>query len=464
MTAAAPDLTRERAHARPAAPVRIVHLGLGAFFRAHQAWYTDRAPDAGDWGIAAFGGRGGDVASTLGPQGGVYTLLTRGPLNDTTEVVASISAAHDAADHDGLLARLASPDVGVVTLTVTEAGYCRDATGSLDRTDPVVGADIAALRADACRPVRSVPARLVAGLAARHRAGGGPIALLPCDNLPANGPALRRVVADLVDAVDPGLAPWLDDSVSFVTTVVDRITPRPGEADVAAVERATGWHDRAPVVTEPFSEWVIEGSFPGGRPAWDQAGVILVDDAEPYAQRKLRLLNGGHSLLAYLGSVRGHATVAEAVDDALCLAWLRRWWAEAAGDLPLPTLEVAAYEEQLLTRFGNPRLAHRLEQIAADGSQKLPVRVLPTLRAARAAGAVPPGAACVLAAWTCHLRGAGAPVTDVRAAELVTLAAGPTMGAAARVTAALDPALADDDELVATVASFVDAIERTGAP
>jgi fructuronate reductase len=464
VTGAAPELTREHARARPAAPVRSVHLGLGAFFRAHQAWYTERAPDAGDWGIAAFGGRGGDVAAALELQGGVYTLLTRGPGRDTTEVVASISAAHDAADHAGLLARLSSPDVGVVTLTVTEAGYCRDAGGSLDRTDPVVGADIAVLRADPCSPVRSLPARLVAGLEARRRNGGGPIALVPCDNLPANGRALQRVVADLVDAVDPGLAPWLDDSVSFVTTVVDRITPRTGDADVAAVERATGWHDRAPVVTEPFSEWVIEGTFPGGRPAWDQAGAVVVDDAEPYARRKLGLLNGGHSLLAYLGSVRGHTTVAEAVDDATCLTWLRRWWAEAAGELRLPTIEVAAYEEQLLTRFGNPRVAHRLEQIAADGSQKLPVRVLPTLRYARAAGTLPPGAACVLAAWTCHLRGGGAPVTDVRAAELVTLAAGPSAAAVARVLAALDPALADDEELGATVASFVDAIERTGEP
>ncbi len=216
------------------------------------------------------------------------------PLDDTTEVVASVSAAHDAADHDGLLARLASPDVGVVTLTVTEAGYCRDATAASTWTDPVVGADIAALRADLCRPVRSVPARLVAGLAARRRAGGGPIALVPCDNLPANGRALQRVVADLVDAVDPGLAPWLDDSVSFVTTVVDRITPRAGDADVAVVAPRDRLARPGPGGHRAVQRVGDRGLVPRlVARRGSAAGAILVDDAEPYAQRKLWLLNGG---------------------------------------------------------------------------------------------------------------------------------------------------------------------------
>jgi fructuronate reductase len=445
------ELSRTAGHGRPAAPVRLVHLGLGNFFRAHQAWYTDRAPDTHDWGIAAFTGRRGDLADALTAQEGLYTLVTRAADGDRFDVLASISRAHAGTDHQAWLGYLASPDVRAVTITVTEAGYVRGPDGGLDRDRPEVQADVEALRQDLTAVVRTAPARLVAGCAARRRADGGPLTVVPCDNLPGNGAVVAGVVRDLAELVDPGLADWVAGSVAYVTTMVDRITPKTTAEDLRAVKEATGLDDRCPVATEPFSEWVLSGAFPGGRPRWDDAGATVTDDIEPYEHRKLWLLNGGHSLLAYAGSALGNQTVAEAVADETCRAWLEEWWSEASQHLSLPAADVAAYRAALLDRFANPRMHHRLDQIAADGSQKLPVRILPTLRRERAEGRLPQGAARALAAWVCHLRGVGAPVTDARADQVVPLAAASLPEAVPRVLAALDPALADDDDLVAAV-------------
>jgi fructuronate reductase len=217
------------------------------------------------------------------------------------------------------------------------------------------------------------------------------------------------------------------------------------------VQEATGRTDRAPVATEPFSEWVLCGAFVAGRPEWERAGAIVTDDITPFEHRKLWLLNGGHSLLAYAGSVRGHRTVAEAVADETCRSWLEQWWAEASPYVGLPAGDLAAYRAALLERFGNARIRHQLEQIATDGSQKLPVRILPTLQRERAAGRMPAGAIRVLAGWVCYLRGHGAPVKDAHAAEVVPLADGPLLDATRKVLGAFDPAVAADDEVVAAV-------------
>lgn len=452
MTAAArtPEpahLSRAAGHGRPAAPVRIVHVGLGNFFRAHQAWYTDRAPDAAQWGIAAFTGRSAALADALGPQDGLYTLITRAANGDTFDVVASLSAVHAAADHDAWLGYWRSPELAVVTLTVTEAGYLRAADGSLDASRDDVQADIAALRDDPTARVTTAPGRIVAGLLARRAAGAGPIAVVPCDNLPENGPALAGVVADLARAVDPTLQDWVDANVAYATTMVDRITPATTQEHREAVLAATGLVDASPVPTEPFSEWVVSGSFPKGRPAWEAAGAILVDDVTPYEHRKLRLLNGAHSLLAYAGSIRGHETVADAIGDAEVRGWVEQWWGEASAHLTLPADDVAAYRQALLERFANPNIRHALAQIAGDGSQKIPVRIVPTLRAELAAGRVPTGAARVVAAWIAHLRGHGAPVKDARAAEVLPLVAGSPEASVAQVLSFLGAALADDAAL-----------------
>jgi fructuronate reductase len=366
-------------------------------------------------------------------------------------VLSSISRAHAAADYQALLGYLGSPDVRAVTITVTEAGYVRGPDGGLDRDRPQVQTDVEALRQDLTAVVATAPARLVAGCAARRRADGGPLTVVSCDNLPGNGAVVARVVRVLAQLVDAGLADWIDSSVSYVTTMVDRITPRTTPEDLRTVAEATGLDDRCPVGTEPFSEWVLSGAFPGGRPRWEDAGATITDDIEPYEHRKLWLLNGGHSLLAYAGSILGHQTVAAAVADETCRGWLEEWWSEASRHLSLPQADLAAYRAALLDRFANPRMHHLLGQIAADGSQKLPVRILPTLRQERAAGRLPSGAIRVLAAWVCHLRGAGAPVSDARADQVVPLAAGPLPQAVARVIVTLDPPLADDHELVAAV-------------
>jgi fructuronate reductase len=438
---------------RPAAPVRHVHLGLGNFFRAHQAWYTEHAPDAADWGIAAFTGRSAALADALTAQDGLYTLDVRAADDDHFAVISSVSAAHPASDHTSWLACLSSPQVQVVTLTMTEAGYLRGTDGGLDAAHPAVQADLAALRSDATARVRTMPGRLVAGLVARQRAGAGPLTIVPCDNLPGNGPAAQRVVTGLAAQYDTALGPWISESVRFVTTVSDRITPQLTEQDPALVQARTGISDRAPVVTEPFSEWVLSGTFAASRPAWHKAGATFIADITPFEQRKLWLLNGGHSLLAYAGSVRGHRTVADAIADETCRGWLQQWWDEASAHLGLPADGIAAYQEALAGRFRNPRIRYLLAQVATDGSVKLPVRILPVLRIERSAGRLPQGAIRVLAAWVCHLRGLGAPISDPRATDLTAMAAGPLRGAVRAVLADLDPALGEDADLIAAAVS-----------
>ena len=429
-----------------------MHLGLGHFFRAHQAWYSDHAPDAGGWGIAAFSGRhGGPLVDGLAAQGGLYTLVTRGADVDRFEVVTSVARVHAGTDHAAWLGYLTDRDVAVVTTTVTEAGYCRDRRGGLDRGRRDVGADVAALRADPTAAVRSAPAKILAGLLGRRRADAGPLAVVPCDNLAANGAVVERVVREMASLVAPDLSAWMDASVSFVTTVVDRITPRPVAADGVGVTEATGVDDRCPVVTEPFAEWVLAGGFPAGRPDWEGAGAVVTGDATPFEDRKLWLLNGGHSLLAYAGSLRGHETVADAVVDDVCRSWLEDWWDEASAHLDQPTAEITAYRGALVDRFANRRIRHLLAQIAADGSEKLAVRVVPVLRAERAAGRLPAGSIRIVAAWIAHLRGAGAPVRDVAAERVVALAGRPPREAARGVLGLLDPSSADDTELVDAV-------------
>ena len=214
------------------------------------------------------------------------------------------------------------------------------------------------------------------------------MAVVSCDNLTDNGAVTATVVKTFAAALDPGLVDWIDENVSFVTTMVDRITPASSPDDAQAAADLTGHSDAAPVVTEPFSEWVLSGDFPGGRPAWDARGARFVDDIGPFEERKLWLLNGGHSLLAYAGSARGHDTIAQAVNDPICRDWMLQWWSEASAHLTLPASDVAAYRDALVDRFANPRIRHLLAQIASDGSLKLPVRILPVVR--RGASGGPP--------------------------------------------------------------------------
>ncbi|WP_299520751.1 mannitol dehydrogenase family protein [uncultured Serinicoccus sp.] len=431
----------------PAPPVRMVHLGLGNFFRAHQAWYTHHAnrglPAGQQWGIAAFSGRSATTAQQLQQQDGLYTLLVDGPEGSKAEVVESLVAAHPGTDLASWHRYLADPVVAVLTLTVTEAGYRVDADGDLDLEDAQVAADLAAWRAGRCHELVTAPVRIASGLAARRAAGAGGLSVVPCDNLPGNGVTARRVVLGAADAVDPALARWIDAEVTFISTAVDRITPRPGPDDILLAAALTGCEDPTTVVTEPFAEWDLAGDFDAGRPAWHEVGAHVVADVGPYERRKLRLLNGAHSLLAYAGGIRGHRTVAAAMADAEVAAWVEQWWELAAPTLTLPQATSRDYVQALRTRFANPAIRHHLEQIAADGSQKLPVRFVPVLREVTADGSPADGALRAVAAWVLHARGAGVPFSDTGAAEVRALVSGELSEAMARVLRRwdLDPAL-----------------------
>jgi fructuronate reductase len=440
----------------PPAPIRIVHLGLGAFHRAHQAWYTARAADASSWGIAAFTGRDPGLAERLTAQDGLYTLIERSADGDRAEVVTSLVETHAGTDVARLAELLASPDVAIVTLTITEAGYRLNADGAPDLDDPIVAADLELLRAEvdggasleaaaahtpgghtpgfSGPPLRSAPARLLFGLDVRRLAGGAPIAIVPCDNLPHNGQRTRRGLLQLAALVSAPLHDWIADSVSFVDTSVDRITPR-ADGSEFELARAAGWVDAAPVVTEPFRDWVLSGDFPAGRPAWETAGARFVDDIEPWEFRKLWLLNGAHSILAYAGSLRGHRTVADAIADPVCRELVDAFHAEAAAVLPAG-VEHVEYRQALIARFENPAIEHRLVQIAADGADKVRYRFAPVAERVLAAdgeashssdldageAGTAGASAAALATWIAWVLAADAatelPAPDVRAAEV----------------------------------------------
>ncbi|HJV13886.1 MAG TPA: mannitol dehydrogenase family protein [Propionibacteriaceae bacterium] len=455
-----PRLSRSLPDTPEAAPVRIVHLGVGNFHRAHQAWYTSHSPDAGDWGIAAFTGRRTDMADALRPQDCLYTLITRSAEGDSLELVGALSSVHAAAEHETYLDYLSRPELAIVTITVTEAGYLRGADGHLDLAGNVIMSDLQALQSNLGNRVASLPARLVAGLAARRAAGAAALTILSCDNLPENGEVTKTVVQDLAGMVDETLPGWIDSHIDFATSVVDRITPGTTDEDRGLVQQKCGYIDAYPVPTEPFSEWVVSGQFPAGRPRWEEAGVALVEDVGPFEQRKLRLLNGSHSMLAYAGSVRGHSTIDEAIADPDCRSWVESFWDEASRHLTLPAADIAAYRAALLDRFANPRMGDQLARIAADGSTKLPVRTLPTLRAERSAGRVPTGCATTVAAWILHLRGLGAPIKDAGAGPAQHAAnSGDLPTAVPAVLNTLQPRLGQDQDLVDAVLDQAKAIQ-----
>ncbi|MDO5698957.1 MAG: mannitol dehydrogenase family protein [Dermatophilus congolensis] len=460
MTSSAPSegrLLNRAQDSRPAAPVRIVHMGLGNFFRAHQAYYTETAPDAGEWGIAAFTGRSGKVAEELAPQEGLYNLIVQHPDRNEYQIIGALSAVHAANDLDAWRKYMADPQVAIVTSTVTEAGYVRNKAGGLDTDNPGVIGDIEGIKADGKdAEVATAPGKMVAGLLGRRAANAGPITFCPCDNIPDNGEMVERVVRDLAQIVDPTLVEWIDENVGFVTTMVDRITPRATAEDLAAVLADTGIDDVAAVTTEPFIEWVLAGEFKNGRPAWDAAGAVFADDITPFETRKLWLLNGSHSLMAYAATILGHETVYDAINDPTVRGWVEEWWDVAARHLTLPAEEIVGAREALIDRYNNPRIRHLLAQIAADGSQKIAIRHVPALTMDRAQGQMPYGATRAVAAWTLHLRGLGAPVTDALAGEVSALVTGSLEESVNNVLAYLK---VDDPEVASVVLHQAEELE-----
>lgn len=462
-----------RPRIEPAAP-GIVHLGLGAFHRAHQAVFTEDAIAAagGDWGIVSVAPRSTGVYDVLRDQDCLFSVTSYAAERTDTRVIGSLAGVrHAASDPAAVVALLADPAIKVVTLTVTEKAYQLDpATGRL-RADDAVLADLTTDRAPA-----TVPGLLLRGLQARSRAGAGPITLLSCDNLPTNGRRLRGLVTAALEY--PGVADaaeWIDANASFPCSMVDRIVPASTPETIATAERALGVTDLAAVGAEPYSQWVIEDDFPGGRPAWELAGVVITGDAGPWERLKLRALNGVHSALAYLGALAGCETIAEALALPGMAATMRRLIAEdiAPSFTPPAGVDPVAYGEEVLGRFANPAIQHRTLQVAMDGTQKLPQRVLHTVADRRAAGAEPRWGALVVAAWmrfACGVAddGRDLPLNDPLAARIRAALAeaepGPAGVAAALfgIEQTFPPELAADPVVRDLVVGWLTALDRHG--
>ncbi|CCD96282.1 putative mannitol dehydrogenase family protein [Bradyrhizobium sp. ORS 375] len=390
---------------RTAVATGIIHLGLGAFHRGHQAVYTDALlRDDPRWGILGVSLRSPDTRDALQPQRGLYSVTASDGTGDQRRVIGALTGLAVAPeDPAGLLARLADPAVRIVSTTVTEKGYSHDpATGALRADDPDI-------RHDSLNPgqPRSTLGFIVGGLRLRRQAGLPPYTVLACDNLPANGHTLRGLVIAFAELLDRDLARWIADTVRFPSTMVDRIVPATTDADRTEVSAALGLDDAWPVVTEPFSQWVIEDTFGGERPAWDISGAQFVHDVAPFELMKLRLLNGAHSTLAYLGHLMGCQTVAEAMAEPDLAGLVEEMMREEVTPT-LPALggfDVTAYRAALLQRFRNPALKHRTVQIAMDGTQKLPQRLLGTISDRLARGLPITRLALAVAGWMRYVSG-----------------------------------------------------------
>ncbi|WP_238015632.1 mannitol dehydrogenase family protein [Dactylosporangium sp. AC04546] len=408
------------------AGVGILHLGLGAFFRAHQAVFTEAAMAAGggDWGIVGVAPRSRAVLDPLLEQDLLFSVLTLDGTEASARVCGVLAGGlHAAGDPDAVARRIADPDIRIITLTVTEKAY---------------------------RPDSPVMRVLMRGLAAR---GGAPVSVVSCDNLSGNGAKLRALVTAELPA----------EGLSFPGTMVDRIVPASTEATYATAANLLGVEDRATVAGEPFTQWVIEDDFAAGRPAWERAGAILTDDAAPYERMKLRVLNGVHSAIAYLGALAGAPTI----DRALALPGMRETMERFIAEDIAPTLEpppgmtVEAYGQSVLHRFANSALGHRTLQVAMDGTQKLPQRLLGTVADRRAAGACPRYGALVIAAWMRFVRGTaddGSPLPlDDPLADRIR--ATPNL---LELDGVFPAGLAGDDELRAEIAHWARDLERHG--
>lgn len=456
--------------------IGIVHLGPGAFFRAFNAVYTDevmKAADEDNWGICAVSLRSPTFRDQLVPQGGVYTSVSLAPTGAEYRVVNSINSVLVAPeDPQATLSIMADPAVKIVSLTVTEKGYCHEpATGRLKPDHPDIAHDLSHPEMP-----RSVPGFIVAALRMRRDAGLRPFTVLTCDNLPSNGKLAAGIVGDFARRVDPELAEWIEAECRFPATMVDRITPATTTADIEALEAARGYYDPACVTHEPFRQWVIEDDFVDGlRPDWDRAGAQFVRSVDAHEHMKLRCLNGTHSTLAYLGYLAGYQTIADTVADQRFAALCERLWTdEIIPTIPRPEGEdLGAYCTALLQRYRNPAIRHRTWQIAMDGSQKLPQRLLGTVADNLAADRDVRGLALGIAGWMRYVGGideAGQPI-DVRdpLAERLKAVSESAGSGLAKVAALLavddvfDPALASNPRFQRAVTEAFEALSVKGA-
>lgn len=413
-----PDSVRTPQYDRSRLASRIVHFGFGAFHRAHQALLTDRVLNAqgGDWGICEISLFSGDrLMSQLRAQDHLYTVLEKGANGNQAIVIGAVHECLNAKldSLTAIIEKFCEPQVAIVSLTITEKGYCIDpATGTLDLTHPRIRHDI-----DSPGEPHSAPGILVEALSRRRERGLLPFTILSCDNIPDNGHVVKNAVLGMAEKRDPALAMWIREHVSFPGTMVDRIVPAATDETLDEISRALGVADPCGISCEPFIQWVIEDRFVAGRPAWETAGVQLVTDVRPWEEMKLRMLNGSHSFLAYLGYLSGFQHISECMqDEAFREAAYQLMMREQAPTLSITDVDLQRYAGSLIARFANPALKHKTWQIAMDGSQKLPQRMLAGVRIHLERGSAWPLLALGIAGWmryVCGVDDAGAPI-DVR--------------------------------------------------
>lgn len=413
--------------------VGIVHFGVGNFHRSHQAMYIDRLLQAGgadDWALCGIGllERDARMRDVLAAQDGLYTLTLRHPDGtDETGVIGSIRRfLHAPDDPDAVLRQLTDPSVRIVSLTITEGGYVEDPWGGRMATaDPLVMAETAG---DLAEP-RTAFGWIVAALRERRHRGVAPFTVLSCDNVPGNGAVARSSVEAVARLVDAELADWVSSEVAFPSTMVDRITPVTVEADIERIRERFGIEDAWPVATEPFEQWVIEDDFPAGRPDLGSVGATMTSDVHAYEAIKIRLLNGGHQAIAYIGQLAGHEYVHEALAEPGLAAFVREFMEQDA----VPTLvvpegfDVSGCIDELFRRFTNPAIADTLARLGTDASNRIPAFVVPTIVDRLGAGVVPRAGARLIASWREFTRRAaqsGAAIADESAAALLAAASG----------------------------------------
>lgn len=376
----------------------IVHLGIRAFCRAHMLEYVDNllARDPG-WGVIGASLKRPDTRNALAPQDFLYTLIVRSPDKTTPKVIGSLLDVLDATTQkDRVIETMVDPSIRVVSLTITEKGYCHDpATGELDTRHLDVMHDLVHPESPA-----TAPGLVVRALELRRNAGIPPFTVLCCDNLPSNGETAARVIRGYARLYDPSLAEYITQNVAFPSTMVDRIVPATAGEDRQLTCSVTGLDDAWPVMTEPFKQWVIDDHFTAGRPCFEDAGAEMVTDVKPFEHMKLRLVNGSHSTLAYLGYLSGYEYVSDAVANPHFRALIHGLMTEEImPTLPMDAGNLATYRDALIERFANPALKHRTWQIAMDGSQKLPQRLLGTIRDRLQKGVNMKRAALSVTAW-----------------------------------------------------------------
>ncbi|THV20540.1 mannitol dehydrogenase family protein [Peteryoungia ipomoeae] len=400
----------------------IVHIGLGAFHRAHQAVFTQRAleRDFGPFGIVAVNLRSPEPVEALAAQDGLYSITTRSEMGDRSEIIgATVDWMCAATDRDRVLAVLADPAIRVVTMTVSEKAYGLDpATGGLNLAHPAVAADIKTPQAPT-----GVLGYIVEGLARRRAAGASPYTVLCCDNLPSNGRVVRRLVLEMAALRDAALADWIATYGRFPCSMVDRIVPAATDATRDRAENLLGVHDALAIDTEPFLQWVIEDDFVSGRPAWEAGGAIFADNVEPYEKMKLRLLNGTHTLLAHLGILANLDYIRDVMAIPELAARARTHMEEVVSTLdPVPGIDLPAYIDELVARFSNPTIDHRNIQISLDTTQKLPQRLLSPAVDALAGGETGAATAYAVGVWMAAVKKRGE-CDDPRRHEVLAAAA-----------------------------------------